>query len=79
MGRTKQAEDGLVGTWWRCEDHGLIQEPIWIAGGTHSIAYCPEGDCVLQVELVRGAGRDLSSPGAETWRKSDIAVSRRRP
>jgi len=65
--QTKQDEK-LIGTWWRCPDHGLTDGPILLS----SIAYCPTDTCPSQVKLVHSAINDpnANAQARSVWRKS---------
>ncbi len=57
----------LTGTWWRCDVHGLTQDPILLGGKT----YCPEFVCSGEATLVHSALQD--KPEARRgW--NDLAV-----
>ena len=64
----KVADNGLVGTWWRCPDHELTDEPILLG----HVAYCPEDACPNQVKLVHSAINDpnANAQARSVWRKS---------
>ena len=64
----KSADAELIGTWWRCPDHGLTDGPILLS----SIAYCPTDACPSQVKLVHSAINDpnANSQARSVWRKS---------
>ena len=57
----------LTGTWWRCLQHGLTQDPILLGGS----AYCPRDGCANPVVLVHSALQDKPE-GRRGW--NDIAV-----
>lgn len=44
----------LEGTWWRCMEHGLTQDPILLGG----VTYCPDDECGEVVVLVHSALQD---------------------
>jgi hypothetical protein len=49
--RTKDqvaADLTLVGTWWRCRVHGLLEDAVCLGGAP----FCPDADCNLQVLVV---------------------------
>ncbi len=64
----KQADLALVGTWWRCPDHALTDEPILLG----HVAYCPSEECDSQVKLVHSAINDpnANAQARSVWRKS---------
>ena len=64
----KQADKGLVGTWWRCQDHELTDTPILLG----HVAYCPSDGCSNQVKLVHSAINDpnVNAQARSVWRKS---------
>jgi len=64
----KQADQGLIGTWWRCESHELTDAPILLG----HVAYCPNDDCPNQVKLVHSAINDpnVNAQARSVWRKS---------
>ncbi len=57
----------LIGTWWRCLQHGLTQDPILLGGRT----YCPAETCEQMAILVHSALQDKPE-GRRGW--NDIAV-----
>ena len=57
----------LKGTWWRCDMHGLTQDPIYLGGKT----YCPDFECDEEVCLVHSAIHDHEEK-KRGW--NDIAV-----
>lgn len=44
----------LVGTWWRCEAHGLTHDPLVLG----DVTYCPVDDCTHVVVLVHRVSDD---------------------
>jgi hypothetical protein len=46
----------LLGTWWRCHDHGLTQDPILLGGRS----YCPVEECGSVANLVHSVLQDKS-------------------
>ena len=57
----------LRGTWWRCLQHGLTEDPILLGGRT----YCPSDGCAQSAILVHSALQDKVE-GRRGW--NDIAV-----
>jgi|SwirhirootsSR3_FD_contig_21_19709270_length_312_multi_3_in_0_out_0_2 hypothetical protein len=57
----------LTGTWWRCLQHGLTEDPIILGGQT----YCPRDGCAKAAVLVHSALQDKVE-GRRGW--NDIAV-----
>ena len=67
--REKRKQDRkLMGTWWRCPEHGTTDMPILLS----SVAYCPMESCVSQVKLVHSAINDpnANAQARSVWRKS---------
>jgi len=64
----KTADQGLIGTWWRCESHELTDAPILLG----HVAYCPNDGCPNQVKLVHSAINDpnVNAQARSVWRKS---------
>ena len=62
------ADDQLIGTWWRCPDHGVTDGPILLS----SVAYCPDDECPSQVKLVHSSinDPDANAQARSVWRKS---------
>ena len=58
----------LVGTWWRCPNHGVTDSPVLLS----SVAYCPTDTCAAQVKLVHSAINDpnANAQARSVWRKS---------
>lgn len=53
--RLQMAHDQtLVGTWWRCDAHGLTHDPLILG----DVTYCSEGDCMNRVFLVHRVSDD---------------------
>lgn len=44
----------LRGTWWRCQSHGLTQDPILLGGRS----YCPAEECSHPANLVHSVLQD---------------------
>jgi len=63
---TKAADAALVGTWWRCEEHGLTDAPV----GLGSVWYCAHDPCERQVLPVGGATRDINKIDKSAWNKA---------
>ena len=64
----KETDKALIGTWWRCREHALTEEPILLG----QVAYCPKDDCNEQVRLVHSAINDpnANAQARSVWRKS---------
>jgi len=66
------AEDkALRGTWWRCLDHGLTQNPIYMDSnaGESGAWYCPDDLCMREVLVVHATAQDPKATPS-VWRKS---------
>ena len=64
----KRADQKLIGTWWRCQEHALTDSPILLG----HVAYCPKDGCQHQVKLVHSAINDpnVNAQARSVWRKS---------
>ena len=61
-----KVDEALLGTWWRCPDHGLTDAPILLS----SVAYCPDDECDSQVKLVHSSINDpnANAQARSVWR-----------
>ncbi len=64
---TVESDRYLSGTWFRCSEHGLTQDPIHLGGKT----YCPDFTCDGFAVLVHSTLQDKSET-KRGW--NDIAV-----
>lgn len=69
---TRKRDEDLEGTWWRCAEHGLTQDPIVVG----YVPYCPADVCTRAVLLVHHA---MSTLATERWNQPVQAKRRSRP
>lgn len=70
-----RADERLLGTWWRCQEHGLVTDPIILA----DVPYCSADECTRRVVLAHSAMRDPSTPFDQPVERTRTEFAMRAP
>ncbi len=67
----RASDKDLRGTWFRCPDHGLTDDPIYLAfdAGSGGAWYCPDDYCSAEVLVVHTTAADPKT-APSVWDKS---------
>lgn len=72
--KNRRAQDpdtaGLTGTWYRCAEHGLSEDVVFLA----EFAYCAHPDCSKHVTLAHSVLDDLQRKEPRDWNKGPLAA-----